>query len=257
MKRMDVKLYTVGQLSNLTKVSIRTLHYYEKLGLLNPIRDENNQYRLYGDRDILRLQQIAILKKMKFKLSEIAVILDQNETLVDESSHHAVSAWTQSLEGQLSIVRKQQEDLRKVEQLLFSTLYSIRVTGQVNLEEMLHFIKELDQPKDRSRGALLREVFSPEELEVMPINKTGPVEMEWADILREIHNHIHEAPDSNASQKLAKRITEYALLLFNGDEQLAEKYWEYIVPEDGQSPRVYGMTSEVMRYIEKILERWG
>lgn len=155
-----------------------------------------------------------------------------------------------SLEEQLSTVRKQQEDLRRVEQLLFSTIYSIRVTGQINLVEMLHFIKQLDQPKDRSRSALLRQVFSPEELEVVPIDKSGPVEMEWADILKEIRSHIHEAPDSNASQMLAKRIIEYVY------EQLAEKYWEYIAPEEGQSPRVYGMSSEVMRYIEKILERW-
>lgn len=250
-------MYTVGQLSKLTKVSIRTLHYYEILGLLNPVRDENNQYRLYGERDILRLQQIAILKRMKFKLSEIAVILEQNEHVVDESSHHAVAVWTRSLEEQLSIVRNQQEDLRRVEQLLFSTIYSIRVNGQVNLDEMLYFIKQLDQPKDSSKSVLLRQVFSPEELKVLPIDKSGPVEMEWADILKEIRSHIHEAPDSDASQKLAKRIIEYASLLFNGDEQLAEKYWEYIGPEDGQSPRVYGMSSEVMRYIEKILERWG
>ncbi|MUG47956.1 MerR family transcriptional regulator [Paenibacillus woosongensis] len=250
-------MYSVGQLSKLTKVSIRTLHYYEKLGLLNPVRGENNQYRQYGDWDIFRLQQIAILKRMNFKLSEIAVILELNEHAVDESSHHAAAAWTRSLEEQLSIVRKQQEDLRRVEQLLFSAIYSIRVTGQVNLDEMLHFIKELDQPKDLSRSDLLKQVFSPEELDVLPIGKSGSAELEWADILKEINSHLHEAPDSDASQKLAKRIIDYASLLFNGDEQLGEKYWEYIAPEDGQSPRVYGMSSEVMLYIEKILEQWG
>lgn len=36
---------------------------------------------------------------------------------------------------------------------------------------------------------------------------------------------MHEAPDSDASQKLAKRISEYASLLSNGDEQLAGKYF--------------------------------
>lgn len=250
-------MYTVGQLSKLTKVSIRTLHYYEKLGLLHPVRDKNNQYRQYGDGDIFRLQQIAILKRMNFKLSEIAVILEHNEHAFDDSFQHAAAAWIRSLEEQLSIVRKQQEDLRRVEQLLFSTIYSIRVTGQVNLDEMLHFIKELDQPKDLSRSALLMQAFSKEELDVLPIGKSGPVEMEWAEFLKEINSHLNEAPDSDASQKLAKRIIDYASLLFNGDEQLGEKYWEYITPEDGQSPRVYGMSSEVMRYIEKILERWG
>ncbi|WP_240480022.1 MerR family DNA-binding transcriptional regulator [Paenibacillus fonticola] len=44
VKGRELRLYTVGQLSKLTKVSIRTLHYYEKLGLLHPVRDKNNQY---------------------------------------------------------------------------------------------------------------------------------------------------------------------------------------------------------------------
>lgn len=44
-------MHTVGELSNLTNVAIRTLHYYEKIGLLNPIRKEANPYRLFGEQD--------------------------------------------------------------------------------------------------------------------------------------------------------------------------------------------------------------
>lgn len=74
-------MYTVGQLSKLTGVSVRTLHYYEKQGLLQPDRNTGNQYRSYSEDDILRLQKIAVLKQMHFKLSEIKVILDKGRRL--------------------------------------------------------------------------------------------------------------------------------------------------------------------------------
>lgn len=110
-------LYTVGQLSKHTGVSIRTLHYYEKLGLLRPARNENNQYRLYGEKDILRLQQITILKKMHFKLNEIGEFLDQDAARSEPES--TLTLWNNTLEQQLAVVKEQQERLSKVEHLLF------------------------------------------------------------------------------------------------------------------------------------------
>ena len=250
-------MYTVGQLSKRTNVSIRTLHYYEQLGLIRPIRDAQNGYRLYGGREIRRLQQIAILKHMNFTLREIAAILEQDEAVREHGSDHEAAAWTRMLETQLSVVRKRQEELRRVERLLHSVLYAIRVTGQVDHEEMLSFIKELERSRDDARDARLAWMFTPEELKKLPIDNFEPAVMAWADILREVRQHLHEPPESEASRKLAGRILDYIKTVFGDDEQLVEKYWAYITPEDGRTPRVYGMTPDVMRYIERILEKWG
>ncbi|NQX47838.1 MerR family transcriptional regulator [Paenibacillus tritici] len=240
-------MYTVGQLSKLTGVSVRTLHYYEKLGLLEPDRDTGNQYRSYSENEILRLQKIAVLKQMHFKLSEIKVILDSGEV-----AHHDVTVWSRALEQQMVFVKQEQEKLRAVEHLLFSTLYAMRATEQVNIEEMLGFIRELEQPP---QGPQLRQqVFTPEELEVLPINDvSNPLAMEWSDILRRVSGLLAEPPDSEAAQQLAASIIEYADKMFGGDEQLIQKYWEYITPQEGQTARVYGMTTEVMQYMDAII----
>ncbi|MFD1906740.1 MerR family transcriptional regulator [Paenibacillus rhizoplanae] len=144
-------MYTVGQLSKLTGVSVRTLHYYEKLGLLEPDRNTGNQYRSYSENEILRLQKIAVLKQMHFKLSEIKVILDNGEV-----AHHDTAVWSRALTQQMVFVKQEQEKLQAVEHLLFSTLYAMRATEQVNIEEMLGFIRELEQPPQgpqlRQRG---------------------------------------------------------------------------------------------------------
>ncbi|MFC9712325.1 MerR family transcriptional regulator [Paenibacillus sp. NPDC056933] len=245
-------MYTVGQLSKHTGLSIRTLHYYEKLGLLRPARNENNQYRTYGEEDILRLQQITVLKKMHFKLTEIGAFLDQDVT--HTTPENSTSLWNNALEQQLAVVKEQQERLSKVEHLLFSTIYAIRASGTISLEEMLGFIRELEHPPGRSR----RDVFTPEELETLPLNdQNHPLTMEWADILREIHTCKMEPADSEASRLLAVRIYDYAERTFQGNADLAQKYWDYITPKDNQPALVYGMTTETMRYIETILDRWA
>ncbi|WP_339225051.1 MerR family transcriptional regulator [Paenibacillus sp. FSL H8-0332] len=240
-------MYTVGQLSKLTGVSVRTLHYYDKLGLLEPDRNTGNQYRSYSENEILRLQKIAVLKQMHFKLSEIKVILDNGEV-----AHHDTAVWSRALTQQMVFVKQEQEKLRAVEHLLFSTLYAMRATEQVNIEEMLGFIRELEQP---SQGLQLRQqAFTPEELEVLPINDvSNPLAMEWSDILRRVSGLLAEPPDSPAAQQLAASIIEYADKMFGGDEQLIQKYWEYITPQEGQAARVYGMTTEVMQYMDAII----
>lgn len=67
--------YTVQQLATLAKVSVRTLHHYDAIGLLRPSREEKNGYRRYGEAELLRLQQILFFRELDFPLPEIKAIL--------------------------------------------------------------------------------------------------------------------------------------------------------------------------------------
>jgi DNA-binding transcriptional MerR regulator len=69
--------YTVKQLADLAGVSPRTLHYYDQIGLLPPEQVGENGYRNYGDRAILRLQQILFFKELGLSLEQIQKIMDQ------------------------------------------------------------------------------------------------------------------------------------------------------------------------------------
>lgn len=69
--------YTVKQLSDLAGVSRRTLHFYDRIGLLKPEAVQPNGYRIYGRAALLRLQQILFYKEMDFNLDEIGRILDE------------------------------------------------------------------------------------------------------------------------------------------------------------------------------------
>ena len=67
---------TVKEVSQLTGVSIRTLHYYDSIGLLTPSNVTESGYRLYDDIALERLQSILLFRELQFPLKEIKQILD-------------------------------------------------------------------------------------------------------------------------------------------------------------------------------------
>lgn len=79
-------MMTVKEVSKLTGVSIRTLQYYDKIGLLKPAMYTESGYRLYDEKALEMLQQILLLKELEFPLKEIKQILsrpdfDRNKAL--------------------------------------------------------------------------------------------------------------------------------------------------------------------------------
>ncbi len=67
--------YTVQQLADLAGITVRTLHHYDEIGLLTPERQGNN-YRTYGESELLRLQQILFYRELDVPLEQIASLID-------------------------------------------------------------------------------------------------------------------------------------------------------------------------------------
>ncbi len=63
--------YNVSQLAELAGISVRTLHHYDRIGLLPPARRTAAGYRLYGRAELMRLQQILLFRELEMPLAEI------------------------------------------------------------------------------------------------------------------------------------------------------------------------------------------
>ena len=64
--------FQISEIAKLTGVSIRTLHYYDKIKLLEPaFVDEQNGYRFYDERSLERMQEILFYRELDFPLKEI------------------------------------------------------------------------------------------------------------------------------------------------------------------------------------------
>ena len=67
---------TVKEISELTGISVRTLHYYDEIGLLKPTQKSDAGYRLYDDRALEILQQILFFREFDITLKEIKAVLE-------------------------------------------------------------------------------------------------------------------------------------------------------------------------------------
>ena len=72
-------MYTVMNLAKLSGISVRTLHFYDEIGLLKPALYGDNKYRYYKEEQILFLQQILFFRELGFPLDKIKEIISSND----------------------------------------------------------------------------------------------------------------------------------------------------------------------------------
>ena len=84
-------MHTVKEIARLAGISVRALHYYDEIGLLKPSRAGANGYRQYTQADLVRLQQVLVLRELGFALEEIKRIVAgsaqaQRDALIEHRS---------------------------------------------------------------------------------------------------------------------------------------------------------------------------
>lgn len=118
-------MMTVNEVSKLTGVSIRTLQYYDTIGLLPPTEYTEAGYRLYDDTAMERLQQILLFRELEFPLKEIRRIIDSpdfNRKKALEQQMKLLTMKKEHLEGLISFARKIKETgVNKMDFQVFNT----------------------------------------------------------------------------------------------------------------------------------------
>lgn len=113
--------YTVKKIAELAGVTLRTLRYYDKIGLLVPSARTEAGYRLYSDEDVERLQQILFFRELDFPLSKIEEIV--NNPAFDRK---------EALKMQADFLEKRAERYLRLSQLARDTL--LKIEGGVKME---------------------------------------------------------------------------------------------------------------------------
>lgn len=103
----------INEVSKITGVSIRTLHYYDKIGILVPTKLDNG-YRIYSKDDLDKLQKILFYKYLNFKLSDIANILkdNSNSLIILKEQHKLLLKEKKKIENIIKIVEKTIKDYK-------------------------------------------------------------------------------------------------------------------------------------------------
>ena len=133
-------LYTVSQVAKETGVTIKTLHYYQKINLLLPTKIGENGYRYYSENDIKFLQEILLYRTMGFSLEEIKELL-----LKDDHSTRI-----QRLEHQLVVLNDSIEETKIMINTVNASLVAERQGLQMKHEDMFEGVNKEDDSIYRS-----------------------------------------------------------------------------------------------------------
>lgn len=121
--------WRIKEISDLTKVSVRMLHHYDKIGLLKPSMRTPNDYRWYSEQDLEKLQQIIALKFFGFSLSQIKTMLQEKLTV------------GQSLNAQQQMLQNQVESLRLALDTLDDVLERYKVSKSLDWKHLIELIE--------------------------------------------------------------------------------------------------------------------
>lgn len=122
--------YTSGEFARKANVTIRTIRFYDKQGILKPSKVSGAGYRLYTDEDFGRLQKILSLKYLGFSLEEIMAL-----TINDDKEDIA-----HSLRLQKELIRKRIRHLEMMEQTLEESSRMVEASGAIDWNNILNLI---------------------------------------------------------------------------------------------------------------------
>lgn len=190
-------MMTVKEVSKLTGVSIRTLHYYDEIGLLHPTQITDVGYRLYDDTALERLQQILLFRELEFPLKEIAVILDSPNFDRDKA-----------LEQQIELLTLKKEHLENL--IVFAR--GIKLTGVKNMNFSVFDTKKIDEYSKRAKDqwgntAAYKEF---EEKDKGRSNEEmNDISKGLMDIFKEFGQMMDRCPDDEIVQKQVGKLQDY------------------------------------------------
>lgn len=120
----------ISEFAKRTGVTVKTLLHYDKIGLLKPSKKTESGYRVYGEEDLLRLQQISTLKYIGLSLNEI---------------NHILYETGENLEGMISIQKKALEEKQKHIESVINVFNKaekqIKENGSLKVDKLIDIIK--------------------------------------------------------------------------------------------------------------------
>ena len=190
-------MMTVNEVSKLAGVSIRTLHYYDTIGILHPTDVTESGYRLYDDTALERLQQILLFRELEFPLKEIKRILDCKNFDRREA-----------LNQQIELLTLKKEHLEK----LIDFAREIKDTGVKNMDFQAFDTKKIDaytrQAKERWGSTEAYKEYE-EKSRNRSKSDTDGINKEFMKLFAEFGTMSDKEPEDETVQEQVKKLQDY------------------------------------------------
>jgi DNA-binding transcriptional MerR regulator len=235
----------IGDLAKQTGLSVRTLHYYDEIGLLKPSQRTEADHRLYTQEDIIRLQQIVSLRQLGFSLEEIKDCL-QNP----DFSPVAV------IQSHIAKLHEQIELQQKLARLLEGISTRLQASEEVFISDLIQVIEV-----SKMTEALFNKYYTPEQRqyldqrrEVLGDDVIEQVQKDWQDLLARVQEEMNKGTDPTDEKVLilAKRWCELLDGFTGGNSGIRQSLNNMVQSEYPQMQQQFGFPApELFEYIGK------
>jgi MerR family transcriptional regulator, thiopeptide resistance regulator len=231
---------TVGALAKRTGVSVRTLHHYETVGLLTPEGRTEAGYRLYGDADVVRLQQIRSLRQLGLGLEQIGDLLNRRGLTP-----------LRVIELHLDQLRRQIEGQQRLSKRLEGIAERLREAAEVSVDDVLTTIEEMTR---------MESYYTPDQLAELQerghqLGEEGlrQVEADWQHLIDEVRTEMEQGTDpaSDRVRALAARWQALVQAFTGGNPEITrslQRMWE-------TEENIHGYDTAEMRKLGEYVAR--
>ena len=223
----------IGELARQTGLSIRTLHYYDEIGLLSPSHRSRADHRLYTRQDIIRLQQIMSLRQLGLSLKEIHNCLENP----DFSLLRVIELHRVRVHEQMTLSRRLSQRLEVIAQAL-------QTSQSVAVEDLIQTMETI---------TMTTQYFTPKQQETLEVRfREG--EADWQQLLSEIRTEMNKGSDLNspAVRMLARRWLWSMKTFVQGDGEIYESLVK-MYQQEGIVAAEWGMDSAAFEFILKAI----
>lgn len=244
--------YQAHEFAELAGVTVRTLHHYDRIGLLKPGARTASGYRQYTDRDFARLEQIVVLKFLGLPLKEIRDLLRDESALFDalRRQRTVLAEKRRRLDRAIVAIEKAARSLRSrrgPDWNLFTNIIK-EIEMQTNSDWTKKYYSEEAQAKVEARKPL----WSPELQE--------RVSREWAQLFKDVEAALGEDPAGDKAQALAARWKKLVGEFTGGDPEIQKglnKMWADRANWPQGPQQNFQMKPEVQAFIMKAMNCKG
>jgi MerR family transcriptional regulator, thiopeptide resistance regulator len=205
-------VYRIHEFARLADVSVRTLHHYDRVGLLKPQRTQAG-YRLYTARDLERLEQILALKFLGMPLTQVKALLN-----------HKGSSLADSLQMQRAALEEKRE-------MLDRAIGAIRDAEKVMERDQAPKAKVLATIiaafKEMNNMEFMEKYFSEEawakwsgRRKALPLDEKKQASQAWIEFYRDAEGVLGEDPGSDVAQRLTARWLALEDATSDGDKDI-------------------------------------
>ena len=229
--------FTVGQLAKLTGLTVRALHHYHAIGLLEPSQRSESGYRLYTQADIVRLFRIQALQRLNLSLSEVAAVLAKDGAPLPEMIAQQLDELDDRIEKASAL------------RLRLSQIQDVLTRGDEPVAGDWLAAVELITQYDK--------YCSSDELQRLLIHSNSDKD-QWRSLLAELREAVRrDVPvQSDHAQTLADRWMQLMMARVGGDVGLAIKMKLAYHAQPNLQARMQaqsGLDTEMMDYLTRAL----